>query len=153
WRRYLWQKYLFLAVPTVLIGGILVLFSVRVLDAATPLIMKCLVAETAIALGCTGLAVGMGAQRPRFDMKDAAMVAVSSTGLYYMITAITFIGVSVLLVVFPDMVRYLSIGYRWLQFIRHTDKLLVWAVLGVLTVLTVVLPMERGVRRLRELNR
>lgn len=152
WRRYLWQKYLFLVIPTMLIGGVLVLFSVRVLDAGTSLIMKCLLAESAIALGCTGLAVGLGAQRPRFDMKDAAMVAVSSTGLYYMITAIVFISVTVTLVVIPDLVRYLSLGYRWLQLIRNSDRTLVWLILCLFTIGTVVVPMERGIRRLRKLS-
>ncbi|MBN1295744.1 hypothetical protein JXA80_03125 [bacterium] len=150
WRRYLWQKFLFLIIPSMLIGTVLVVFSVRILDVRTALVVKCVVAEWAIAVGCTGLAVGLGAQKPRFDMKDAAMVAVSATGLYYMITAVIFIVLTIGLVILPDTVRYLSIGYRWLQFIRHTDRTAVWILVTVITSLVVIVPMENGIRSLKK---
>ena len=152
WRRYLWQKYVFLILPTSLIGSLLVLFSVRVLDVSFSLMIKCLLAELAIACGCTGLAIGMGARHPRFDIKDAAMVAVSATGLWYMLIAVTFIGFSITIVVLPDLIIYLSYGYRWLSFIRNSDRYFVWLILMIITAAVVFIPMEQGVRNLKKLD-
>jgi len=152
WRHYLWQKFLFLIIPTVLIGSLLVLFSVRILDVNNVVLLKCLFLEMAIASGCTGMAIGMGAKNPRFDIKDAAMVAVSTGGLWYMLFAIFFISFAITLVVLPDSIRYLSIGYRWLNSIRNVDRYIVWLILFITTALVVYIPMELGVRNLQKMD-
>ncbi len=149
WRRYLWQKYVYLAIPTILIGIILVLFSLKILDAPFPLIIKCLLAETAIALSCTGLAVGIGARKPKYELTDAAMVAVSASGLIYMIFAVTAIVSIVGLVVLPDILRYMSWGWRLIRYIRNWDRILAWIGLGIISICFIVIPLELGIRRLR----
>lgn len=150
WRAYLWHKYLFLAIPTLLVGSILVLFSVRVLDGNSNLLMKCLLTEAAIALSCTGLAVGLGARHPRFDLSDAAMVTVSSAGLWYMILAVFANLTTIGLAVMPDLIRYMSYGWRWLAFIHHSDRIGVWLIIFGMTLCFSVIPMELGIRKLKK---
>ncbi|MBN1879504.1 hypothetical protein JW823_05280 [bacterium] len=151
WRRYLWHKYLFLVIPALTIGSILVLFSVRVLDGSSILVLKCLLTEAAIAVSCTGLAIGIGARRPRFNLNDAAMVTVSAPGLWYMILAVLTICVTVGLVVLPDLLRYMSYGWRWLTFIRHADRIVVWFIVLLLVSCATLIPMESGIRHLKRM--
>lgn len=152
WRRYLWQKFAFMVIPTTFVGSILVLFSLKILDAPPPLIIKCLLTETAIAFSCTGLAVGIGAGKPKYELTDAAMVAVSVSGLVYMIFAVTAILSIVGLVVLPDTLRYMSWGWRLVRHLRNFDRIASWITLGIAAICYTIIPLEIGIRRLRSIG-
>lgn len=149
WRFYLWQKFFFLVIPTTIIGLILVLFSVKILDASGSLVAKCLIAETAIAFSCTGLAIGIGAWKPKYELNDAAMVTVSPAGLWYMILAVVSIVVIVGLVVIPDLMRFMSWGWRFIRYMQDKDRIFAWIALGVAAVCFTAIPVETGIRHLR----
>ncbi len=150
WRKYLWQKYFSLLMPTLLIGLILVLFSVRILDANPSLMLRALITITLISASCTGLAVGLGARNPRYDLNDAAMVTVSLSGFWYMISAVITILLLIALMILPDLMRYMSWGWRWMRLIQHKDRVIAPAVTIVLTLMTTVLPIEAGIRYLKK---
>jgi ABC-2 type transport system permease protein len=153
WRKYLWQKYFTLLVPTLLIGLILVLFSVRILDANPNLMFRALVTITLISASCTGLAVGLGARNPRYDLTDAAMVTVSLSGLWYMISAVVSILLIVAIMILPDVIRFMSWGWRFLVTIQHRDQCIRWILLGLITLFLTITPIESGIRHLKKTAR
>lgn len=150
WHKYLWNKFLFLLVPASVIGLVLVIFSVRVLDVNLSIMVKCIVTELLIVCGCTALAVGLGAARPRFDIQEAAMVAVSSAGLWYMISAISFIGFTIFMVVLPDVLRFFSRATRLQLMLKNADRVIVWSIVLCVWSGVVFLPMNYGIRNLRK---
>ena len=77
------------------------------------------------------------------------MVAVSASGLIYMIFAVAAIVSIVGLVVLPDILRYMSWGWRLIRYIRHWDRILAWIGLGIISICFIVIPLELGIRRLR----
>ncbi len=149
WDRYLWYKYISFLIPTLVIGSILVLFSLIVLDAPSKLIVKCMLTMAFICIGMTGLSVGFGARFPRFDLNDAAMVAVSSGGLFYMIFSLAFIHIIIFLVVLPDIIIYMSYLGRYYRYIAFMDRYVIWTVIAVLTGGVVNFSMTEGIKELK----
>jgi ABC-2 type transport system permease protein len=85
WRHYLWRKFFFSLIPALFIGLILISFSLVILDTSRLLSIKCILGTLYICFGLTGLAVGLGAKNPKFEFDDAAEIAVSTGGLFFMI--------------------------------------------------------------------
>ncbi|MBN1354782.1 hypothetical protein JXA40_00775 [bacterium] len=149
WNRYLWFKFAFHFLPALTVGLLLVGFSIVVLDVPKELMQRCLAAIGLITFGCTGLAVGLGSIRPRYDMEDPARVAVSSGGLVFMLLSISFIIVMVALSVLPDVIRFFSLYWRIFRYWKHLDRGLTWSIMVCITCLTVMLPMRIGIHALK----
>jgi ABC-2 type transport system permease protein len=149
WKKYLWLKFLFFLVPTLLIGFMLVGFSVVVLDVPRLLMQQCLFTIGLISVGCTGLAVGLGSMQPRFDLEDPARIAVSTGGLVFMMVSITFIIMVVVLNVIPDLLRYLSLYWRYFRYLKNMDRTAAWGGMIFLAYVTATIPMRLGIHRLK----
>ena len=97
------------------------------------------------ALAITGLGTGLGAAFPRFDATSLSEVPLSAGGLLYMALSL---GYSTLLM--------LALAWPAWQFLRYPDELvwntpggwLVLALVGVVTLLSTVLPLLYGTYRL-----
>lgn len=151
--RLLWGKFAFSATGALIISEFLVIFSDLLLGMNWQVI--CLHALTVIvlAVGLSGLSVGLGAIMPNFRESDPSKVAVGFggtlnlvSGLLYLLTVIGLMAAPYHLLVAADRDPIIGDqGPNW------------WLAVGVLLgfalgLMAVVLPLRMGVRALRRME-
>jgi ABC-2 type transport system permease protein len=148
-RRLLWSKFLFYLAPLLLLGLILTIATNELLQ-VTPL-MRWLAPITIFSMvfGITALGVGMGAAFPNFRAENLTQVATGFGGLLYMILAMGFITLVVVLeagpvyTLFMAQVRHYSLShFQWL-YVGGSILLTV-----LVNIAAVWLPMRYGIRKL-----
>ena len=85
----------------VLIGETLAVSSITILDAESAMLWVGIGTAAGLAIGLSGIAVGMGAIYPDFKTNNAAKLAASPAGLLYMLTALGLVFVVLALEAFP----------------------------------------------------
>jgi ABC-2 type transport system permease protein len=150
---FLWSKFWTGFVPILLLAEALTVVSSRLLGVPPFLQMLSAVAMAFMALALVGLAVGMGAQHPRFGAENLTQVAGSYGGVSFMVLAVLYMLITVGLLVWPTS-RYLWHQMHDLPIppSRQAWMLFFFALAGALSVLTFWLPMRRGVRALQDLG-
>jgi len=113
---------------------------------------------TAIAIVCmsvslVGLAAGLGARYPRFAADNVTQVAGSYGGVMFMILAVLFIVVTIALIAWPASV-YLWYRARGIPLTTAQQAMLAtsFCVAGAVSVMTLWMPMRRGVRALEAMG-
>jgi ABC-2 type transport system permease protein len=99
--RFLWTKALPGFLPMLTVGLILVLASNAILDSPMPLVLVEGTTCVMLAVGLSGLAVGMGAMFPNFKADTAAKAAAGPAGILFMVFALVLIGGVMLLEALP----------------------------------------------------
>jgi len=152
-REFLWSKFWTGLFP-------LLLFTEGLTIAANQLMgvdpfLKVVAALAVVFMTCAlvGLAVGMGAMYPRFGA-DATQAAGSYGGVAFMILAVLYIIVTILLLGWPSSLWLFSRlrGFR-LSAMREVFMAASFATAMVLSVVTCVVAMRSGVRALERMNR
>jgi ABC-2 type transport system permease protein len=147
--RLLWSKFLFYLSPLLLLGLVLTIASNELLQ-VTPL-MHWLAPVTIFSMvfGITALGVGMGAAFPNFKAENVTQVATGFGGLLYMILAMAFIGLVIILeagpvyTVFMTQVRQNSLSsLQWL-YVAGSALLTI-----MVNIAAIWLPMRHGMQRL-----
>ncbi|GEM_PF-5708745 len=108
WTKYFLIKYVQHVIPAGLFGVFLVVFSMIILDIQGTFFVRSIVLMIEISLASTALALMIGARFPRFDLVDAAQVAVSTGGFIYMFAALSTIVLMTFISAVPDLIRYFS---------------------------------------------
>jgi ABC-2 type transport system permease protein len=148
-RRLLWSKFLFYLTPLLLLGLVLTMASNELLQ-VTPL-MRWLAPLTIFAMvfGITALGIGVGAAFPNFKAENLSQVATGFGGLLYMILAMGFIALVVVLEAGPVYTLFMA------QVRHQSISLLQWFYIGgslLLAALVIAaavwLPMRYGIRKL-----
>jgi hypothetical protein len=100
-----------------------------------------------------GLAAGMGARYPRFKAENVTQVAGSYGGVAYMILAVLYIVVEIALLAWPSSV------FLWSLYTQSQIPTARAALMGVsfglalvLSIVTFLAPMRRGVQELEALE-
>jgi len=147
--RLLWSKFLFYLSPLLLLGLVLTIATNELLQ-VTPL-MRWLTPVTIFSMvfGITALGVGMGAAFPNFKAENVTQVATGFGGLLYMILAMAFISLVVLLEAGPVYTLFMA------EVQRNTLSSLQWLYVGGSLLLTILLniaaiwlPMRHGIQKL-----
>jgi ABC-2 type transport system permease protein len=147
--RLLWSKFLFYLTPLLLLGLILTMASNELLKVAP--LMRWLAPLTIFAMvfGITALGVGMGAAFPNFKAENLTQVATGFGGLLYMILAMGFIALVIVLEAGPVYTLFMA------QIRHHSLSLFQWLYIGGSLLLAVLvngaavwLPMRYGIRKL-----
>ena len=116
-----------------------------------------LVSTITIALmtfGITSLSIGCGAVYPRFDVENKAQIPTGFGGLIYMILAIAFIGIVIVLEAGPVyMVLMAQLRRSGLKTIQWVQIIISFAAVAGINVLVFYLPMKIGIRKLSELEK
>jgi ABC-2 type transport system permease protein len=148
-RRFLWSKFFFYLGPLLLLGLILTILSNELLEVSTLMGWLAPVTIFCIVFGVTALGVGMGAAFPNFKSENLAQVATGFGGLLYMILAMGFIALVVVLEAGPVYTLFMS------QVRRQPLDLSQWLyiggailLIGLINVAAVFLPMSYGIRKL-----
>ena len=148
-RRLLWSKFLFYLAPLLLLGLILTMASNELLQVAP--LMRWLAPLTIFAMvfGITALGIGMGAAFPNFKAENLTQVATGFGGLLYMILAMGFITLVIVLEAGPVYTMFAA------QVRQHSLSLFQWLYIGgslllaaLVNAAAIWLPMHYGIRKL-----
>jgi ABC-2 type transport system permease protein len=100
-RAILVSKWVAGGLPLLLMSELLTALSNLLIGAPWPLTLAGLVIVASMNAGISGLAVGMGALFPRFDIENAARIASTFGGVLYMLSGMGLMVVVVLLSLAP----------------------------------------------------
>jgi len=120
-KAFLWSKFWTGLLPVLVLAECLTIASNHFLGVAPFLKVVTATAVFFMTFALVGLAAGMGARYPRFNADNMTQVAGSYGGIAFMVAAVLFLLVEILLVSWPSSV-YLWYGYRRL----HVPPRLFW---------------------------
>jgi ABC-2 type transport system permease protein len=148
--RLLWGKFAFAACGAVIVGFGLVTASDVLLGLPAALFVH-LPTVAALAVGLSGLSVGLGAIVPNFRETDPSKIAVGAGGTLNLIAGLLYLLVVILLMSGPfHLIAGLNDGeFRW--------KYAVWLVAGsaagtMLAIAATIVPLRAGARILQQME-
>src|SRR5687767_6563514 len=152
-RDFLWSKFWTGLVPMLLFTEILTVAANELMGVDPFLKVVAAVAVIFMTFAMVGLAVGLGARYPRFGA-DPNQVAGSYGGVAFMILAVLYIIVMIVLVGWPSAM-WLFGRIRNFRFSAFREAMMVasFVAAAALSVATWLLAMRSGVRALEEMNR
>jgi len=148
--KFLWAKFLFYLMPTLLFGELLVVASNILLGVDSYVMAVSAAATAAVGLGLTGLGVGMGALYPKFDYENVAEVGVTAGAIIYMVLSMAYIGLVVILAAGPVHDHVMRMFY-----LNRPVGINVWlSYLGLAAgcALCVMVPMRMGATALKRME-
>ena len=149
-RTFLWVKFAVYYLPLLALTEILIVSS-NILLQVTPFMMVLSVVTVFLMVpGVVALGVGFGAAYPDFQSENPAQSVTSFGGLLFMLLAMGFITLVVVLEAGPVYQLFMAqIRGRTLSGLQHVWLLGSFALVLLLCILAVLLPMRLGERRLR----
>ncbi|MDT8367603.1 MAG: hypothetical protein RQ745_00225 [Longimicrobiales bacterium] len=150
-RTLFWAKYWVGTIPLLLVALSLIVVT-NLFMRAEPLVFW-LTTGTIVAMtfALTALALGIGALHPKYDTENIAEIPTSFGGLLFMMSAVIYLGLVVLLEAWP-VYLFLRAGISGEPAVSFVPLAL--GVLGaaLLTAAVIVVPLRAGVRRVRSLD-
>ncbi len=153
-KRLVYGKFVFSLTVTLAVGEALVLVSNTMLGLPAMVVICHVVTIAVIALGLSGLSVGMGATMPNFRETDPSKIAVGFGGTMNLILGLLYqVGVILLMIVPCHLYVWATYGERKVPL----DNIRYWLALGTVTGLVicglaVVMPLRAGVKALRKVE-
>jgi ABC-2 type transport system permease protein len=150
--RLLWGKFALSATWSLLIAEFLVIFSDLMLGISPILIGIHAVTVVVVALGLSGLSVGLGAWMPNFRESDPSKIAVGFGGTLNLIIGLIFLLVVVGLMAAPWHLQMAAVDN--LRSGPISDWWLIGGILGgiALGAAAVLVPLRSGARALRQME-
>lgn len=148
----LWGKFAFSATGAVLFSEVLVVLSDLMLAMPPAAVVVHALTAAVLAVGLSGLSVGIGAWMPNFRETDPSKIAIGVGGTLNLITSLLFLTLVICLMTVPWHVGFaLAESPEWHE---RSDG---WVVAGMaaglaLGVAAVVVPLRLGVRTLRRME-
>lgn len=146
-RRFVLGKFWIHAVPLVILAELLIAWSCWIMEVDRFMMWLSIGNVFVLTLGVASLAIGLGAQFPRFEVTNNAEIASGWGGLLFMLLSTTYIALILAIEAFP-VSRY----YFHQLFPQPTD----WGYVGLMaagvllvTALTCYLPLRFGIASLR----
>jgi ABC-2 type transport system permease protein len=131
--------------PTLILALCLGYFSATSLSLSPAITLCSVLVAFSSAFAINALGVGVGAAVPRFKSDNPAEIAFSAGGLIYMVLALFYSGLLVLIVARP---AYLSVinpkAYPGLSYFSTLEGMVVLGVMALVTVVGTVLPLWYG---------
>jgi ABC-2 type transport system permease protein len=153
-KDFLWSKFWTGLVPVLVLTEILIVSGNNLLGVDPFLKRMSSAAVVFMAFALVGLACGLGARYPRFAADNPSQVAGSYGGVAFMILAVLFILVMIVLLGYPSSV-YLFSQFRRRPMTGGQEILIgvMFASAAVLSIATWLLGMRTGVKALQEMDR
>jgi ABC-2 type transport system permease protein len=150
-RRLFWSKYWVGTVPLLLVALPLIVVTNLILDTSPFILVLSTVTMVGVTLALTAMALGFGALFPNYETENVAEIPTSFGGLLFMMAAVVYLGVVVILEAWP-VYLFLSAGLAGERFLDSAPVALVLGLAGaaIATVLAIMLPLGAGVRKVRE---
>jgi ABC-2 type transport system permease protein len=148
WSKF-WINFFFLLMPAELL-----IITTNALMSASPFLQWLSVITMAgMTVGITSLGMGCGARFPRFNAENVAQVATGFGGMFYMILAMVFIALVVMLEARPVYLFFMA-QFRGIP-LYGWELAEMWALLAaavLLNVLVAIIPMRLGLKHLSRLE-
>jgi ABC-2 type transport system permease protein len=153
-RDFLWSKFWTGLVPVLVLTEILIVAGNNLLGVDPFLKRVSAAAVVFMAFALVGLACGLGARYPRFAADNPSQVAGSYGGVAFMILAVLFILVIIVLLGYPSSL-YLFSQFRRRPLSGNQEILIavMFATAAVVSIATWLLGMRTGVKALHEMDR
>ncbi len=150
--RLLWGKFGFSALAALLIGEFVVLFSDLMLNMAWATVGLHVLTMAVLALGLSGLSVGLGAWMPNFQESDPSKLAVGFGGTLNLVACLLYLLVVVGVMALP---WHLNCAVQGEESVN--PALAGWLAAGVaaglaLGAAAVIVPLRIGIRALRRME-
>ena len=153
-RDFLWSKFWTGLVPVLLLTEVLIVSGNELLGVDPFLKQMSAIAVVFMALALVGLACGLGARYPRFAADNPSQVAGSYGGVAFMILAVLFVLVMIVLLGWPSSTYlYAQVRNRALTAGQEIFIGAMFTAAAALSIATWLLGMRTGVRALREMDR
>jgi ABC-2 type transport system permease protein len=150
-RTLFWAKYWVGTVPLLLVALPLIVLTNVILEASTLILMITTVAMVGITFAITALALGFGALYPNFETENVAEIPTSFGGLLFMMAAVSYLGVVVLSLAWP-VYQFLSAQFDGGGVSSPLPLVLGVSGALIVTVISTVLPLRAGIRKVRALE-
>ena len=153
-RDFLWSKFWTGLVPVLLLTEILIVAGNELLGVDPFLKQMSAVAIVFMAFALVGLATGLGARYPRFAADNPSQIAGSYGGVAFMILAVLFILVMIVLLGWPSSILLLAqFRNRALTSGQELFIVAMFIAAAALSIATFILGMRTGVRALQDMDR
>ncbi|MEP6782543.1 MAG: hypothetical protein ABI983_02675 [Acidobacteriota bacterium] len=152
-RDFLWSKFWTGLVPVLLLTEILIIAGNELLGVDPFLKRMSAVAIVFMAFALVGLATGLGARYPRFASDNPSQIAGSYGGVAFMILAVLFILIMIVLLGWPSSI-YLLAQFRS-RVLTTREELFIAAMFtsaAIVSIVTFLAGMRTGVRALNEMD-
>lgn len=144
-----WINFIFLFT----LAEILTVYSNYLLNATTFITVLSTVTIGLMTFGITSLGIGLGAYFPRFHVENVSQITTGFGGLIYMIFAIAFIGIVVILEARPVYIIFMSgVKMETLTLWKYLEIGISFFIIGVINILTFFLPLKLGTKRLSRIE-
>lgn len=150
-RQVIWAKFGVMIFPLLILSEILIIFSNHLLQVSRFMNYLSAITMFFMTFGIVGLAIGVGAAYPRFDIENPAKIAAGYGGVVYMLISMTFIGVVVALEARPVYVYFMSY-FRGIP-ITAGDWIglsVFFVGAAVLNVVAFIVPIRMGIKSLEK---
>ena len=150
-RRIFWSKYWVGTVPLLLVALPLIVVTNLILETSPFILSLSTVTMVGVTMALTAMALGFGALFPNYETENVAEIPTSFGGLLFMMAAVVYLGVVVILEAWP-VYLFLSAGLSGERFLDSAGLALVLGLAGatIATALAILLPLGAGVRKVRD---
>ena len=153
-RDFLWSKFWTGLVPVLVLTEILIVAGNELLAVDPFLKRMSAVAVVFMAFALVGLACGLGARYPRFAAENPSQVAGSYGGVAFMILAVLYILVMIVLLGWPSSIYlFAPIPEPRADTVRKCLIAAMFTAAAAISIATWLLGMRTGVRALQEMDR
>jgi ABC-2 type transport system permease protein len=151
--RLLWGKFVYSTIGTLLVAAPLMAISDLAIGMPPQLVSIHLMAIVVLALGLSGLSVGLGAWMPNFRETDPSKIAIGFGGTLNLVACLLFLLLVICLMAVPWHITAAIAPDTSLAAIEVEGLMLVGVVAGVLVgILAVAGPLWVGGRTLRQME-
>jgi ABC-2 type transport system permease protein len=153
-KDFLWSKFWTGLVPVLVLTEILIVSGNELLNVDPFLKRMSAVAIVFMAFALVGLACGLGARYPRFAADNPSQVAGSYGGIAFMILAVLFVIVMIVLLGWPSSIYlFAQIRHRALTDREAIFTAVMFSSAAILSIATFLGGMRSGVRALEAMDR
>ena len=153
-RSLLWSKYWVGVLPLLILALALTAGTNVILRVGTFMMVLSLVSITVMTFAIASLALGFGAMFPRFETENSAEISTGFGGLLFMMSAIAYLGVIVMLQAWP-VYGYLDARYRGIA-LTSSQMMGLGVGLGlafIISLAVIIIPLRIAVQRVEEIDR
>lgn len=150
-RTLFWAKYWVGTIPLLVVALPLIVLTNVILEASPLILTITTLAMVGITFAITAMALGFGALYPNFETENVAEIPTSFGGLMFMMAAVLYLGVVVIMLAWPV---YEFVSSRFQGASATSSLPLVVGVCGavIVTIFATVLPLRAGVRKVQALE-
>ena len=150
YRRFLASKFMLHLIPFLGLAEALVISGNLLLGTDRFLLLLSVGATALMTMGLTGLGVGLGAMMPKFRFESPAQIAAGLGGVTYMVLALGFIAIVLLLLFVPTYQHLVRLFPDFaLVRLQPMSNAPFYAATALFSLATASLPLGLGLKRLR----